>query len=143
VKDTERAVEHLLSAESLHGLLSAGWDAFELAGTLTTQRHVPAGEPGPVERAIRDRHIYDPIILLRAAAIDKAAFQLIAQAESVIPPSGYRPDTTANSRRSAPNAARVAAQSFPREHPARSSPEPSSRPARQTLRSVKARRAAP
>ena len=65
------------------------------------------------------------------------------QAENVMPPSGYSPDTSTNGRRTAPNAARVAAQSFPHEQPARSSPEPSSRPARQTLRSVKARRAAP
>jgi hypothetical protein len=103
----------------------------------------PTSEPGPVEKAIRARGVFDPIILLRAAAIDKAARQLIAQAENVMPPSGYRPDTTTNGRRTAPNAARVAAQSFPHEQPAGSSPEPSSRPAGQTLRSVKARRAAP
>ncbi len=118
-------------------------DGLRPADTLTTQRHAPTGEPGPVEKAIRDRHIYDPIILLRAAAIDKAAFQLIAQAESVMPPYGYRPDRTTNGRRTALNAAQVAAQSFPHEQPAGSSPEPSSRPARQTLRSARARHAAP
>jgi hypothetical protein len=48
----------------------------------------PTSEPGPVEKAIRDRRVYGLIILLRAAAIDNAARQLIAQAENVMPPSG-------------------------------------------------------
>ena len=37
---------------------------------------------GPVEQAIRDRGISDPVILLRAAAIDNAAWHLITRAEN-------------------------------------------------------------
>ena len=35
------------------------------------------GLPGPVERAVRKRRVHDPVILLRAAAIDNAARDLI------------------------------------------------------------------
>ena len=37
---------------------------------------------GPAEQAIRDRGISDPIILLRAAALDNAAWHLITRAEN-------------------------------------------------------------
>jgi hypothetical protein len=101
------------------------------ADTSITQSRSSKGEPGPVEKAIRDRHVFDPIILLRAAAIDNAARQLIAQAENVMVPYGYPPGKAGNSRRTAANAAELAAQSFPQERTARPSTELSSRPARQ------------
>ena len=43
------------------------------------------GVSGPVEQAIRDRKVHDPVILLRAAAIDDAARQLIIQADNALP----------------------------------------------------------
>lgn len=85
------------------------------------------GGPGPVEQAIRQRRVADPVILLRAAAIDNAARQLIAQAEDATPVSGS-PDTPANRRPAASSAAQLASQSFPHDLAARPPTGPS-RPA--------------
>jgi hypothetical protein len=68
---------------------------------------------GPVEQAIRDRRVSDPVILLRAAAIDNAARELITQAEKAAPAANSS-DTPPGSRRAAASAAQLAAQSFPR-----------------------------
>jgi hypothetical protein len=51
------------------------------AGISFTHSRPSAGRAGPVEQAIRQRRISDPVMLLRAAAIDSAARQLITQAE--------------------------------------------------------------
>ncbi len=44
-----------------------------LSGTPFTHSRAATGRPGPVEQAVRERHISDPVMLLRAAAIDNAA----------------------------------------------------------------------
>ena len=71
-----------------------------LSGTPFTHSRAATGRPGPVEEAIRARHISDPVILLRAAAIDNAARQLITQAENTTSESSS-PDTPTNIRRPA------------------------------------------
>ena len=83
-----------------------------------THSRASTGRPGPVEQAIRERHISDPVMLLRAAAIDNAARQLIAQAQDATPVSSS-PDTPTSRRRAAGSAAQLAAQSFPRDLTAR------------------------
>lgn len=88
---------------------------------------------GPVEHAIRDRGISDPVILLRAAAIDNAAWRLISRAEnaaSVPSPS----DTPESQRHAVGTPAQLAAQSFPRDKVVRPSDQPA-RSAERTLSS--------
>jgi hypothetical protein len=68
----------------------------------------------PVEQAIRDRGISDPVILLRAAAIDNAAWHLITRAEnaaSVPSPS----DMITGRQHAVGTPAQLAAQSFPHD----------------------------
>ena len=89
-----------------------------LSGTPFTASRTATGRPGPVEEAIRARHVADPVILMRAAAIDNAARKLIIQAENATP-ARSSPDTPANMRRPASSAARLAAQSFPHDLTAR------------------------
>jgi hypothetical protein len=70
------------------------------------------GVAGPVEQAIRDRKVDDPVILLRAAAIDDAARQLIIQADNALP----APESSVSSVISSPAAkstAQLVAQRFP------------------------------
>ena len=69
-----------------------------------THSRAATGRPGPVEEAIRARRVYDPVVLMRAAAIDNAARQLIIQAENAAPTSSS-PDTPTTVRR--PQAARL------------------------------------
>ena len=52
------------------------------AGASFRESRTSTGRAGPVEQAIRDHGVSDPIILLRAAAIDNAAWRLITQAEN-------------------------------------------------------------
>lgn len=101
-----------------------------LAGTAFRHSRASTGNAGPVERAIRIRQVSDQAILLRAAAIDNAAHQLIAQAENATPAPNL-PDTPVNSQHAASNAAQLAAQSFPRGPGARPSAGQPSRPAAQ------------
>jgi hypothetical protein len=89
-----------------------------ISGTPFRHSRMATGRPGPVEEAIRARHVYDPVVLVRAAAIDNAARQLIIQAEDAAPAAGS-PDTSATGRRSTSNPAQLAAQSFPRDMTAR------------------------
>ena len=89
-----------------------------LSGTPFTGSRAATGRPGPVEEAIRARRVSDPVILMRAAAIDNAARKLIIQAENATP-ARSSPDTPANMRRPASSAARLAAQSFPHDLTAR------------------------
>jgi len=100
------------------------------AGTPFRHSRASTGNAGPVERAIRDRHVSDQVILLRAAAIDNAAHQLVAQAENTRPTPNL-PDTSVNSQHAASNAAQLAAQSFPRGLGARPSAGQPSRSAEQ------------
>jgi hypothetical protein len=85
---------------------------------------------GPVEQAIRDCGVSDPVTLLRAAAIDKAARRLITQAGKRTP-AANSPDGPPGGRRAAASAAQIAAQSFPQSpamgsatgQPSRSAPQ--------------------
>ena len=86
---------------------------------------------GPVEQAIRDRGISDPIILLRAGAIDNAAWHLITRAENAA--SAPSPSDTPTGQRHADDTpAQLAAQSFPRDKVARPSDQQPSRSAKPT-----------
>jgi hypothetical protein len=73
------------------------------------------GLPGPVERTVRKRRVHDPVILLRAAAIDNAARDLIGLSANTDTPQ--RPGVLENAD-SAPqvhDAVQLAAQSFPHD----------------------------
>jgi hypothetical protein len=70
------------------------------------------GQAGPVEQTIRERGISDPIILLRAAAIDNAASRLVAETCNGIRAAPSE-DTREGQQRSAVGPAQFAAQSFP------------------------------
>jgi len=85
-----------------------------LSSTLFTHSRAATGRPGPVEEAIRAHQVSDPVMLMRAAAIDDAARRLILQAENARPASSP-PDIP----RPANSAAQLAAQSFPRDPTAR------------------------
>jgi hypothetical protein len=84
------------------------------------QYAAPAHGCGPVEQAIRDRGVFDPVFLLRASAIDKAARRLIAQAGNPTS-TANSPDGPSGSQRASTSAAQLAAQSFP-HGPAAGSP---------------------
>jgi hypothetical protein len=71
------------------------------------QPGITPATPGPTERAIRNLRVTDPAILLRAATIDRAARQLITQAQ----PGPDR--TTAGQRPPAGRAAQLAAKDLP------------------------------
>jgi hypothetical protein len=104
------------------------------AGMPSWESRTFTGRAGPVEQAIRDRGISDPVILLRAAAIDNAAWHLITRAEnaaSVPSPS----DTPTGRRHAVGTPAQLAAQSFPRDKAARPSDQQPSHSARPTLSS--------
>ena len=82
----------------------------------TGRADAAAGRPGPVEQAVRELRVSDPVVLLRAAAIDKAARNLLTEAELMMAPSG--PSGTAQSvRDTAAGAVRLAVQSFPPARP--------------------------
>ena len=114
-----------------------------LSDTPFTHSRAATGRPGPVEEAIRARHMSDPVILLRAAAIDNAARQLIIQAENTTSASSS-PDTPTNIRRPASSAAQLAAQSFPYDLTARpAAGQPPSPARRATSSSSRVPRRAP
>ena len=92
-----------------------------LAGVSFTDSRASTGLPGPVERAIRQRRVRDPVVLLRAAAIDNAARSLIGLADTASPSPKPRAAQTAGHGR---DAVLLAAESFPHD------PDLSRRPAR-------------
>jgi hypothetical protein len=98
-----------------------------LAGVSFTDSRASTGLPGPVERAIRQRRVRDPVVLLRAAAIDNAARSLIGLADTASPPPKPRAAQTAGHGR---DAVLLAAEGFPHDpdlsRPA--SPSPPGRP---------------
>jgi hypothetical protein len=83
-----------------------------LARTPFRHARTTTGQAGPVEQTIRDRGISDPIILLRAAAIDDAASRLITEAWSGTPSTSSR-DTRKNEQHRAGSEVQLAAESFP------------------------------
>ena len=94
------------------------------AGTRYANIGAPPGQAGPAEQAVRNRGISDPVMLLRAAAIDSAARRLIASAEHPASPS--RPALPPQSEQHpASTVAQLAAQSFPGDGGMRSTPLPS------------------
>jgi len=100
------------------------------AGASFRESRTSTGRAGPVEQTIRDYGVSDPIVLLRAAAIDNAAWRLITQAENAAEmpnPSG----TSKGQRRIVGTPAQLAAQSFPHDTLARPSDQQPSRSARQ------------
>ena len=83
------------------------------AGESFAHSRAGTGLPGPVEQAVRARHADDPVLLLRAVAIDNAARQLIGLADNgPAPPEPGVQDDMDDARHSQ-DAVRVAAQSFP------------------------------
>jgi hypothetical protein len=72
------------------------------------------GMPGPVERTVRKRRVHDPVILLRAAAIDNAARDLIGLSAAGTPP-GPGMQENADGAPQVHDAVRLAAQSFPQD----------------------------
>ncbi len=82
------------------------------ADSLFRNARASTGQPGRVEQAIRDRGISDPIVLLRAAAIDNAATQLIAEAGNGTRAAASR-NTSDKGGHTARREVQLAAQSFP------------------------------
>jgi len=74
---------------------------------------VLTSRPGPTEQAIRKLHVKDPIVLLRAAAIDDAGQQLIAQAEQLSGQASPRSTGVTARRRPPGGPARLAAKDSP------------------------------
>jgi hypothetical protein len=90
-------------------------DDAPLTDVLFNQGLATGGLPGPVERAVRDRRVYDPVILLRAAATDNAARHLIGLADNAAAPAEAGGQDSAVSARHARDAVQLAAQSFPHD----------------------------
>lgn len=82
------------------------------ATTRFAHARASTGEAGPVEQAIRGRRVSDPIVLLRAAAIDNAASRLVAEAGNRTRAAASR-NTRKSEQPPAGNAVQLAAQSFP------------------------------
>jgi hypothetical protein len=82
------------------------------AGVSFTNSRASTGLPGPVERAVRQRRVHDPVVLLRAAAIDNAARALIGLAADADP--ALEPGAGENAGHAA-DAVLLAAQSFPHD----------------------------
>jgi len=99
------------------------------AGVSFTHSRASTGLPGPVERAAREQRASDPVVLLRAAAIDNAARDLIGLAQRAgTPPKPAARESTDRAH----DAVLLAAQNFPQDpevkQPANPG-QPSSRPA--------------
>jgi hypothetical protein len=94
------------------------------------------GQPGPVEQAIRDRGVSDPIVLLRAAAIDNAASLLIAEAGNRMRAAASR-KTGESEQPPVRSEVRLAAQSFPHGLAAKPPAQQPSRSAGQPGRSAR------
>jgi hypothetical protein len=73
------------------------------------------GLPGPVERAVRKRRVHDPVILLRAAAIDNAARDLMGLSANAGEPPGPGIQENAGSARQVHDVVQLAAESFPHD----------------------------
>jgi hypothetical protein len=83
------------------------------AGVAFGHSRASTGLPGPVERAVRQCRVYDPVILLRAAAIDNAAKNLIGLAEYGYAPREPDAQEVATGALHAHDPVQLAAQSFP------------------------------
>jgi hypothetical protein len=107
------------------------------AGTPFAHARASTGQPGPVEQEIIARGVSDPIVLLRAAAIDNAASRLIAEAGNRTRAAASR-KTGESEQRPVRSEVRLAAQNFPdglsarppAQQPSRSAGQPGSSPHR-------------
>ncbi len=70
------------------------------------------GGTGPLEQAIRDRQVSDPVILLRAVVLDNAAERLIEQTDTATSATGPS-ERRENWQRAVRRAALLADESFP------------------------------
>jgi hypothetical protein len=97
--------------------------------------------PGPAEQELRRLHSFDPVLLLRAKAVDRAARMLIAEAKRGArqPARPRLPHETGSSVRPAKTAVRVAAESF-LEGPSPMLPNSATPPVAVSLRSPRAAR---
>ena len=82
------------------------------AGVSFRHSRASTGLPGPVERAVRQRRASDPVILLRAVAIDNAARDLIGLAEHAGTPHKRAAQENTDRPR---DAVLLAAQGFPHD----------------------------
>jgi hypothetical protein len=92
------------------------------------------GSAGPLEQAIMNRQVSDPVILLRAVVLDNTAERLIEQADEVTS-AGSSPERRENWQRAVRRATVLADESFPHSPATRPPAEtphtrPSDRPAR-------------
>jgi hypothetical protein len=97
--------------------------------------------PGPAEQEIRRLHRFDPVLLLRAKAVDRAARMLIAEAKRGArqPARPSLPHEAGSSVRPEKTAARLAAENFV-EGPSPMMPSSMTPPADAPLRSPRAAR---
>lgn len=87
-------------------------DALLASHSLFQDTRATTGQPGPVEKEIRDRGVVDPIVLLRAAAIDNAASRLISESGIWTPTPASR-NTRDEGHQAPRREVQLAAQSFP------------------------------
>jgi cell wall assembly regulator SMI1 len=87
-------------------------DPLPTGSTFFINSRAYTGKVGSLERTMMDRRVSDPVILLRATAIDNAARRLIIEAENTKSESGA-PDAHEGRQPSAHGAAELAAQDFP------------------------------
>jgi hypothetical protein len=88
------------------------------AGASFRDSRASTGQPGPVERAVMQHRVPDPVILLRAAAIDNAARDLIS-------PAGHADTSPEPGTQGTRTAVLLAAQGFPNDPVAGQPPRPS------------------
>ncbi|HUZ52702.1 MAG TPA: hypothetical protein VMU94_09250 [Streptosporangiaceae bacterium] len=95
--------------------------------------------PGPTEQELRRLHRFDPVLLLRAKAVDRAARMLIAEAKRGArqPAVPYLPHEAGKSARTERTAAHVAAENFVNE-PLPMMPSNTTTPAAAPSRSTRA-----
>jgi hypothetical protein len=104
-------------------------------GTPFAHARASTGQPGPVEQAIISRGVSDPIVLLRATAIDNAASRLMAEANGTRTAASRK--TEESEQHPVRSEVRLAAQSFPHGLAARPSAQQPSRSAGQPGRSAR------
>lgn len=87
-------------------------DPLPTGSTFFVNSRAYTGKAGSLERPMIDRRVSDPVILLRATAIDNAARRLIIEAENTKSESAAS-DAHEGRQLSARGAAELAAQNFP------------------------------
>jgi hypothetical protein len=96
--------------------MALAWSAYGAAAAGPPVRRAPRagrGMPGPVEKAVRDFGVTDPLMLLRAAAVDAAGWDLIAEAAGPYGEPGQWLDGRKGSSRLRPGRGGLAEITFP------------------------------